>query len=52
MERDESLLITSEESIDFVDLVAFLSIAPLVYELARLMLSPMLDIIYKAFEFI
>lgn len=52
MERDESLIITSEETIDFVDLVAFLSIAPLVYELARLMLSPMLDIIYKAFEFI
>lgn len=52
MERDESLIITSEETIDFIDLAAFLSIAPLVYELARLMLNPMLEVIYKAFEFI
>lgn len=52
MERDESLVITADETIDFIDLVAFLSIVPLVYELARLMLSPMLDIVYKAFEFI
>lgn len=52
MERDEALIITSEESIDFIDLVAFLSIAPLVYELARLMIDPMLGVIYKAFEFI
>jgi len=52
MERDESIIITAEESIDFIDLVAFLSIVPLVYELARLMLNPMLDVVYKAFEFI
>jgi len=52
MERDESLIITSEETVDFIDLVAFLSIAPLVYELARLMLNPMLEVIYKAFEFV
>ncbi len=52
MERDEQMIITAEESIDLIDLVAFLSIAPLVYELTRLMLDPMLDIVYKAFEFI
>lgn len=52
MERDEQMIITAEESIDFIDLVAFLSIVPIVYELARLMLDPMLDIVYKAFEFI
>jgi hypothetical protein len=52
MERDESIIITADETIDFIDLVAFLSIVPLVYELARLMLNPMLDIVYKAFEFI
>lgn len=51
MERDESIIITAEETIDFIDLVAFLCIVPLVYELARLMLNPMLDIVYKAFEF-
>ncbi|QNU67133.1 hypothetical protein EHE19_000840 [Ruminiclostridium herbifermentans] len=52
MERDEQMIITAEESIDFIDLVAFLSIVPIVYELARLMLDPMLNIVYKAFEFI
>ncbi len=52
MERDEAIVITAEETIDFIDIVAFLSIVPLVYELARLMLNPMLDIVYRAFEFI
>ncbi|HEY5586476.1 MAG TPA: hypothetical protein VIK78_18540 [Ruminiclostridium sp.] len=52
MERDESIIITADETIDLIDLVAFLSIVPLVYELARLMLNPMLDVVYKAFEFI
>ena len=52
MERDESIIITADETIDFIDLVAFLSIIPLVYELARFMLSPMLDMVYRAFEFI
>ncbi len=51
MERDEAMIMTADETMDFVDLVAFLSIAPLVYELARLLLDPMLDMIYKAFEF-
>lgn len=52
MERDEAIIITADETVDFIDLVAFLSIVPLVYELARLLLGPMLDMIYKAFEFI
>jgi hypothetical protein len=52
MERDESIIITADETIDFIDLIAFLSIVPLIYELSMLMLNPMLDVIYKAFEFI
>lgn len=52
IERDEAIIITADETIDFIDLVAFLSIVPLVYELARLMLNPMLDVVYRAFEFI
>ena len=52
MERDEAIIITADETIDFIDLVAFMSIVPLVYELARLMLNPMLEVVYKAFEFI
>jgi hypothetical protein len=52
MERDESMIMAAEETLDFIDLIAFMSIVPLVYELARLMLNPMLDIVYRAFEFI
>lgn len=52
MERDEALIMTADEAVDFVDMAAFLSIVPLVYELAKLMLNPMLDIVYKAFEFV
>lgn len=52
MERDESIIMVADETLDFIDLIAFLSIVPLVYELALLMLNPMLDIVYKAFEFI
>lgn len=52
MERDEQMIITAEESIDFIDLVAFLCIVPIVYELARLMLDPMLNMVYKAFDFV
>ncbi|HEX2925919.1 MAG TPA: hypothetical protein VHP38_06630 [Ruminiclostridium sp.] len=52
MERDEAIIMVADETLDFIDLIAFMSIVPLVYELARLMLNPMLDIVYKAFEFI
>lgn len=52
IERDEAIIITADETLDFIDLVAFLSIVPLVYELVMLMLRPMLDVVYKAFEFI
>lgn len=52
IERDEAMFMTAEETVDFIDLAAFLSIVPLVYELARLMIDPMLDVVYKAFEYI
>lgn len=52
IERDEAIIMTADETVDFIDLAAFLSIVPLVYELARLMLEPMLDVVYKAFEYI
>lgn len=52
IERDEAIMITADETVDFIDLIAFLSIIPLVYELARLMLNPMIDMVYRAFEFI
>ncbi len=52
IERDEAILMTADETVDFIDLAAFLSITPLVYELARLMLNPMLEMVYKAIEYI
>jgi|GEM_PF-2886034 len=52
IERDEEIMMTADETVDFIDLVAFLSIVPLIYELAMLMLNPMLDIVYKAFDYI
>lgn len=52
MERDEAILLTIDENIDFIDIIAFLSIVPIVYELARLILNPMLDMVYRAFELV
>ncbi len=52
IERDEALMMTADETVDLIDLIAFLSIVPLVYELAILILNPMMDIVYKAFEYI
>jgi hypothetical protein len=52
LERDEAVIMTADETVDFIDLAAFLSIVPLVYEMARLMLEPMLDVVYRAFEYI
>lgn len=52
IERDESILMTADETVDMIDLVAFLSIIPLVYELVMLMLNPMLEVVYKAFEYV
>lgn len=52
MERDEAAVITADETLDIVDLIAFVSVVPLIYEIAHLMLSPMLDVIYRAFQYI
>ncbi len=52
LEKEEELLLTAEEDIDLVDLVAFISIVPILLQLANLLLKPMLDMIYEAFKFI
>jgi hypothetical protein len=52
MERDEAAVITADETLDIVDLIAFASVVPLIYEIAHLMLSPMLDMIYRAFQYV
>lgn len=52
LEKEEEMLLTAEEDIDLVDLVAFISIIPILLQLANLLLKPMLDMIYEAFKFI
>jgi len=52
LEKEEELLMTAEEDIDLVDLIAFISIVPILLQLANLLLKPMLDMIYEAFRFI
>ena len=52
LEKEEGILLTAEEDIDLVDLIAFISIVPILLQLANLLLKPMLDMIYEAFRFI
>ena len=52
LEKEEEIFLTAEEDIDMVDLIAFISIVPILLELANLLMKPMLDMIYEAFKFI
>lgn len=52
IEKEEEVLLTAEEDVDLVDLIAFISIVPILLQLANLLLKPMLDMIYEAFRFI
>lgn len=52
LEKEEEVLLTAEEDVDLVDLIAFISIVPILLQLANLLLKPMLDMIYQAFQFI
>ena len=52
LEKEEEILLTAEEDIDLVDLIAFISIIPILLQLANLLMKPMLDMIYEAFRFI
>jgi len=51
-EQEEQLLLSAEEDIDIVDILAFMSVVPILYEVANLMLNPMLDLVFKAFNFL
>lgn len=52
LEQEEEMLITAQEDIDAIDLVAFLSIIPVVYMLINLLLKPMLDTIFEVFKYV
>jgi hypothetical protein len=51
-EQEEDMLITAEEDIDAVDLIAFISIVPVVWILINLLLKPMLDTIFEIFKYV
>lgn len=51
-EQEEQLLLSAEEDMDIVDVLAFMSVVPILYEVANLMLNPMMDLVFKAFNFI
>lgn len=51
-EREEKKLLTAEEDMDFVDIIAFTSVVPLLYELCNMMIKPMLDLVFKTFNYI
>ena len=51
-EQEEDMLITAEEDVDTVDLIAFISIVPVVWLLINLLLKPMLDTIYEVFKYV
>ncbi|NJD02790.1 MAG: hypothetical protein FIA99_09415 [Ruminiclostridium sp.] len=52
LEQEEDLLITAEEDVDAVDLIAFISIVPVVWLLINLLLKPMLDTIFEVFKYV
>lgn len=52
LEKEEEILLTAEEDVDIVDLFAFISILPVILELATLLMKPLLETIYEAFKFI
>jgi hypothetical protein len=51
-EHEEQLLLSAEEDMDVVDILAFMSVIPILYEMANLMITPMMDVIFKVFNFI
>jgi hypothetical protein len=52
LEKEEEIMLTAEEDVDIVDVIAFISITPVLLELANLLMKPMLDMVYDAFKYI
>jgi hypothetical protein len=52
LEKEEELLLTAQEDIDIIDIIAFASIVPILLELANLFMKTMMDMINQAFQFI
>jgi hypothetical protein len=52
IEQEEDMLMSAQEDVDTVDIIAFVSVVPVIWLLANLMLKPMLDTIFEAFRYV
>lgn len=50
LEKEEEMLLTAEEDVDIVDVIAFVSVTPIIFELGNLLMKPMLDMVFQAFN--
>lgn len=50
--REDELSMTFEENMDMLEILAFISVVPILWELAALLMKPMLDLINQAFQYI
>mgnify|MGYP000952996773 CR=1 FL=1 len=49
-DKEEDSLLLSEEDIEMSDIIALLSITPIIYEILNLLLKPMVDMSFEAFK--
>lgn len=51
IQRDEEMLLTADEDVDMMDIIAFVSIIPIVIQITELLLKPMMNTVINAFSF-
>ncbi len=49
LEREEQMIITAEEDVDLLDVIAFLSVVPVLLELTELIIRPLVEVINRTF---
>jgi hypothetical protein len=50
-DKEQEMLMTAEENIDVVDIIAFVTILPIMWETSNMLLKPMLDVVFQAFKY-
>lgn len=51
-QREEEMLLTADEDVDMMDIIAFVSIIPIVIQITELLLKPIMSTVINAFNFI
>lgn len=49
-EKEQQILLTAEEDLDWIDIAAFVSISPILFLLANLLIKPMFDLAMDTFK--